>query len=265
VTGTVSRRSTPAHIAITGAGAGIGAALALAYARSGARLSLSGRNLERLEQTAGLCRARGAKVDVGQCDVTDAAAMQGWIDRIEAEQPIDILIANAGIGGSGTLTDNVAEAGEVARAVVTTNTIGVINTVTPVLPHFVARKAGTVVIISSVAGFLGLPDSPSYSASKAAASVYGDGLRRLLRPQGIQVTVVSPGYVETAMSASLPFHRPFLWSAEKAANVIQNAVANGRGELIFPWQFRLAISLARVLPTAFVDFLLMRFRAWDVL
>jgi short-subunit dehydrogenase len=261
----MSEQSAPTHIAITGAGAGIGAALALAYAVPGARLSLSGRNVERLEQTAGLCRARGAQVDVGQCDVTDARAMQSWIDRIEAEQPVNILIANAGIGGSGTLTGDAVEAGEVARAVVTTNTIGVINTVTPILPHFVARQSGVVVIISSVAGFLGLPDSPAYSASKAAASVYGDGLRRLLRPQGVQITIVSPGYVETAMSASLPFHRPFIWSAEKAANVIQNAVANGRGELIFPWQFRLAISVARVLPTAFVDFLLMRFRARDVL
>ncbi|MDF2115336.1 SDR family NAD(P)-dependent oxidoreductase [Roseiarcaceae bacterium H3SJ34-1] len=261
----MSNHPAPAHIAITGAGGGIGAALALAYAKPGARLSLSGRNLDRLEQTAGLCRQRGAQVDVGQCDVTDAQAMQGWIDRIEVEQQVDILIANAGIGGEGTLTRDAAEAGEVARAVVTTNTIGVINTVTPILPHFVARKSGVVVIVSSVAGFLGLPDSPSYSASKAAASVYGDSLRRLLRPQGIQVTVVSPGYVETPMSATLPFHRPFMWSAEKAANVIQNAVANGHGELIFPWQFRLAISVARVLPTAFVDFLLMRFRARDVL
>ena len=257
--------SSPTHIAITGAGGGIGAGLALAYAAPGARLSLAGRNMQRLEQTAQLCRQRGAEVDLAQCDVTDASVMQGWIDRIEAERMVDILVANAGIGGSGTLTGDAAETGEIARIVVMTNTIGVMNTVTPMLRHFAPRKSGVIVIISSVAGFIGLPDSPSYSASKAAASIYGDGLRRLLRPQGIQVTVVSPGYVETAMSASLPFRRPFLWSAEKAARVIRDAVANGRGELIFPWQFHLAIRIARLLPTAAVDFLLARFRARDVL
>ncbi|HEV2571416.1 MAG TPA: SDR family NAD(P)-dependent oxidoreductase [Beijerinckiaceae bacterium] len=252
------------HVVITGAGSGIGAALAHAYAQSGVRLSLCGRNSARLDIIAEACRAAGAEVAIGICDVTEADVLQRWLETIDDERPVDLLIANAGIGGAGTLTKDQAEPGAVARQVIEVNTIGVVNTLTPLLPRFIARKTGSIAIISSVAGFLGLPDSPSYSASKAATTTYGEALRRLLKPRGINVTVVSPGYVETAMSASLPFHRPFLWSAEKAARVIQAAIAKGRGELIFPWQFRFAIRLARVLPTRVVDLILMRFRAKDV-
>lgn len=252
------------HVVITGASSGIGAALAGAYARAGTRLSLCGRNATRLEAIAETCRAAGADVAIGICDVTEAEALQRWLERIDDERPVDLLIANAGIGGAGTLTKDQAEPGAVARQVIEVNSIGVVNTLTPLLPRFIARGGGSIAIISSVAGFLGLPDSPSYSASKAAATTYGEALRRLLKPRGIKVTVVSPGYVETAMSASLPFHRPFLWSAEKAAQAIQAAIAAGRGELIFPWQFRWAMRLARMLPTGVVDSILMRFRAKDV-
>jgi short-subunit dehydrogenase len=171
-----------------------------------------------------------------------------------------MVIANAGIGGEKVIAPIAGEPLTVAREIVETNILGVTNSVIPLLPRFVARGRGHVVIISSLAAYLGLPDAPLYSASKAAIRVYGHGLRRLLGPKGICVTVVCPGFVATPMSASLPGRPPFIWSAERAAARIVSGLERGKRDISFPWQLVALTRLAAALPPLLIDPLLHRMR-----
>jgi short-subunit dehydrogenase len=242
-----------AHVVITGASSGIGAALALFYAKQSGRLSLLGRDAVRLEKVAADCCARGAETFFCVGDVTDAAAMGAWLAACERAQAVDLVIANAGIGGDQVLAGPEGETLAMASRIVAINIQGVMNSVIPLLPGMIARRRGVVVLISSLAGFTGLPDAPVYSASKAAVRVYGQGLRRLLAPHGVTVTVASPGFIDTPMSASLAMPRPFLWSAERAAGHIALGAARGKRELVFPFGMALASWLANKLPAALLD------------
>jgi short-subunit dehydrogenase len=252
------------HILITGASSGIGAALARLYAQPGVTLSLSGRNVERIEGVAADCAARGADVEGVALDVVDAAAMAQWVLRRDETLPIDLVIANAGIGGATAVATQAGESADDARLILDVNMLGVLNTLIPLLPALVRRGRGQIAIVSSMAGFLGLPHTPVYSASKAAAGIYGDALRRLLMPSGVRVSVVYPGYVETPMSDSLPFARPFLWSVEKAARHIARELERGRRRIIFPRRLHLVIRFARLLPERWLDAILARRAARDL-
>jgi short-subunit dehydrogenase len=244
------------HVVITGASSGIGAALARHYATSGRRLSLIARNRHRLKLVADDCISRGADAAAFDLDVTDAKTLAQILLDCERLRPIDLLIANAGIGGSDTLAPATGESNHVAGQIIAINTLGVINTVTPLLPIFVNRGHGRIVIISSLAAMIDLPSSPAYCASKAAARAYGLALRRLLLPSGVGICVVCPGFVATPMSDGLPFTLPFLWTADRAASHIARHVERGRSEILFPWQLAIAVRGLHLLPTRVVDRLL---------
>jgi short-subunit dehydrogenase len=248
------------HVVITGASGGIGAALARIYAAPEIRLSLLARGLKRLEILAEDCRARGAHVEAHAGDVQDAKEMESWLLACDSIQPVDLIIANAGIGGAGVLAPKFGEPGDVARRIISVNTFGVVNSVTPLLPRLVSRRAGHLAILSSVGAGLGLPDCPAYDASKVAIHAYGHALRRLLLQHGVRVTVISPGFVDTPMAQSLPFQPPFMWSADRAAAKISRGLARGRREIRFPWQISIAVRAARILPLPLVDRVLVRLR-----
>jgi short-subunit dehydrogenase len=250
--------AAPTHALITGGGGGIGKALAVAFSKQGARVGLCGRDLDKLRIAADACPG---PVSVRRCDVTQAADMEDWLLSCDAEAPVDCVVACAGIGGAETLAGPLSEGGETARRIFAVNAQGVVNTVTPLLPRMAARRSGRVVVISSLAGLIALPDSPAYSASKAAVIVYGESLRRLLRDQGISVTVVCPGFVDTDMVRSLGMRPPFLWTAERAAAVILDGIIREKAMVAFPWQLRAALLASRILPRPAVDRILSRLRA----
>jgi short-subunit dehydrogenase len=243
------------HVAITGASSGIGAALARVYSRWGWRLSLIARNAERLEAVAAACRRDGAEVDVCRADVTDAAAIGQMITACDLRQPVDLLIANAGIGA---LASDTGEPDGIARQILMTNALGVVNTVTPLLPRLVARRGGHVAIMSSLAGLAGLPACPAYSASKAAAYAYGAALRRLLAPSGVKVSIICPGFIDTPLIAPLPRRLPFVWTADRAAFHMARALARGRREIFFPWPLAVVLRVVAVLPAGVADPILIR-------
>jgi short-subunit dehydrogenase len=251
---------TSRHVLITGASSGIGAALARRYAQPGMTLSLTARNAARLLEVSDFCRCMGAEPEWQAVDVADATALGQWILNRDAQLPIDLLIANAGIGGSAVLASSAGETLDVAQEIVRTNILGVANAVIPILPRFVERGTGHVVIMSSLAAFVGLPHSPLYSASKAAVRVYGQALRRLLSPSGVRVTVVCPGFVETPMSASVPGVRPLIWTVDRAAERIERGIARGEREITFPWMLAALARLADILPSGLVDSFLARTR-----
>lgn len=248
-------RATRTHAVITGASGGLGAALAAGLAARGTDLTLIGRHAERLQETAARC---GGAVGVRQhlCDVTDAERMRAGLLAADDARPIDLVIANAGIGGRDVLAPPDGEPPALVREIFDVNMIGVINTVSPLIERLRARRDGHIVLVSSLAGYAGLPDAPAYCASKAAVRVYGQGLRRLLAPDRIGVTVVCPGFVDTAMSRSLPHGQPFRCSAEEAASRILRAADRGTHELAFPWQLVWLSRALSVLPPAVADLVL---------
>lgn len=248
----------PSHIAITGATGGLGQALAAHYAAPGRLLSLSGRDAGRLTQVEATCRGKGAGVHVQSLDVTDNGATEAWIIARDDQYPIDMLITCTGLGGAAVLAPPMGESGQLARTILSVNTLGVINAVTPLLPRLVARGHGQLVLVSSIQATIGMPQSPVYCASKAAVQVYGDGIRRLVRQHGVYVTNVLPGFIDTPMSRSLDMAMPFCWSAEKAAKRIARDAARGAPHCVFPWQLRLSIGLQKLLPISMTDWILIR-------
>lgn len=243
----------PRHVLITGATSGLGRALAEGYAQGGRRLSISGRDKERLDSVAAGCRDAGADVNATILDVTDEQAMEKWIVECDQLQPIDILIANAGIGGAAVVPPKTGEDGALARHILSVNTLGIINTVTPVTPRMIARGRGHIVMVGSIQDSIGVPQSPIYCASKAAVQIYADGLRRLLYDQGVSVTLVRPGFIDTPMSRSLEMPRPFCWSAEHAADRVIAGISKRVGQITFPWPLRLLFGLQKFAPVWITD------------
>jgi short-subunit dehydrogenase len=236
----------PRHVLITGASSGIGAALARRLAAPGRRLTLLGRDAPRLAAVAADCAGEVATACV---EVQDAPAMAGAIERACAAAPIDLLIANAGISGGDPST------------LVAVNIQGVVNTVEPALPPMRARGAGQIALMSSLAGFRGLPNAPAYCASKAAVRLYGEGLRGRLARDGIGVSVICPGFVRTPLTAANPFPMPFLMEPATAAARIVRGLARNRARIAFPRRLYALAVLTSLLPAAVVDGLFTRFAA----
>ncbi len=238
-------RPSPRSILISGASSGIGRALALAYAAPGTTLALGGRDRQRLAGVAEACRARGAAATFTAVDVCRAAATAAWVSAAEAVAPLDLVIANAGISAG---TAGGGESAEQTARIFAVNVDGVINTVLPALPAMRARRRGQVAVMSSLAGFAGLPGAPAYCASKAAVRVWGEGLRGLLAPEGIGVSVICPGFVASPMTAVNSFRMPLLMSAERAAGIIVNGLAADRARVAFPWPLHAGVRLLAALP-----------------
>lgn len=243
-------------IVITGASSGIGEALALDYAAPGIALALNGRDGARLEVVAEACRAKGARVDAAPLDVTDRDAVAAWLQRFDDAHPVDLLIANAGISidKDNSSLDDFA----VIRKTFDVNLGGVLNSVEPLLPRMMKRRAGQIAIVSSLAGFIGLPYSASYNASKAAVRVWGESIRLALRKSGVGVSVVCPGFVVSRMTARAPFPMPFLMSAERASAIIRRSLARNKARIAFPLGTKAAVWLGCVLPASWTDRLLRR-------
>ena len=234
------------RIFITGASSGIGEHLAYHYARQSARLGLAARRQERLETVSDQCRQLGSEVSIYSLDVTDQQACQSAAtDFIENNSGIDLLIANAGKSG-----DDHLETGDPTRInqILTINLLGVTNIVYPFAPHFIAQQAGTVVVISSIAGVRGLPRRGGYSSSKAAVKVMANSMRFTLSKHNVQVTTIYPGFIRTPMTASRQTVMPFLMDVELAATKIATAIAAGKNNYLFPWQWRLLVPIIKIIP-----------------
>ncbi len=244
----------PKSILITGASSGIGAALAEEYAEAGVTLFLGGRDADRLEVIAEKCRAKGTQVETQVCDVTDAAAMRAWIDASDDREPLNLVIANAGIAMNAT---SVSGLQDVASQVFEANVTGKLNTIHPALERMAKRpwpvKDAQIAIMSSMWGHLASARSPAYVSSKASVKAYGQSLRGAVRHMGIGVTVLCPGYVRSAMLNENMASVPFLIDADKAAKIMRRAIARNKARITFPWQVRWLAMIAINLPGWLVD------------
>lgn len=242
----------PRSILITGASSGIGEELAMLYARPGAALAITGRDSERLKYVAQELKARGASVIAEVIDVTDARAMADFITRVDDSAPLELVIANAGISER---IPSLEMLGPVTRRTFDINVNGVFNTLFPIIPRLAARRLGQIAIVSSLAGFRGLPGHAAYCATKATVKAYGEALRGQLADEGIEVSVICPGYVKSRMTAKNRFPMPFLLEVKDAAMIIRNGLAKNRGRIAFPWQFYGVVWFLSTLPDFIADWI----------
>lgn len=239
-------QANPRSILITGASSGLGAALARAYAGPERLIAINGRDATRLDETAATCRAAGADVDARTVDVGDSRAMRDWISEVDARRPLDLVIANAGVSG-GTAAD--ADEDEVrTREIFAINLGGVVNTVMPALAAMRSRGHGHIALVSSLAGYRGQPGAPAYSASKCAVKAWGEALRGAHAEDGVAVSVICPGFVESRITAVNEFPMPMLMSADRAAGLIKRRLVHNPTVIAFPLPLVLAMWLLSAMP-----------------
>jgi NAD(P)-dependent dehydrogenase (short-subunit alcohol dehydrogenase family) len=237
---------------ITGASSGLGRALAQELAGRGYDLFLTARRLDALEQVrTDIAAADPARrVEVRVLDVTDDADVAAAIaEAAETLGRCDIVVANAGLGGSGPVGEGHLERD---RLIVETNVIGVMATVDAAVALFRRQGGGQIVGVSSVAGVRGLPGSGSYSASKAAVAVYLESVRAETYREPITVSTIAPGYIDTPINQDMK-SRPFLIDVEKGARITADLIERGVGYATvprFPWT--VVAPLLRVLPTSWL-------------
>lgn len=239
------------NILITGASSGIGKALALKYSQTADNLFLTGRDSNRLEEVKKLCQElHQVNVFCKVIDVKNSENMTSWVEEIEENHEIDLVIACAGISAG---TSAGIESDQQVREIFEVNVNGVLNSINPVIPKMKERKRGQIAIISSLAGFRGLPSSPAYSGSKAAVRVYGEALRGNLAQFGIKVNVICPGYIKTPMTDVNDFPMPFIMSAEKCANIIVKKLAKNVSRISFPFPLFFVVWLMTLLSNKVTD------------
>ena len=238
---------------ITGASSGIGSALAAHYASQGAILGLAARRADALALLSQALQKKGARdVRCYPLDVTDAPALNAAAgDFMAAWGAPDIVVANAGVS-SGTLTE-CPEDLAVIRRILEINVYGMAATFSPFIAVMKQNGRGRLVGIASVAGIRGLPGAEAYSASKAATIAYLESLRLELRPAGLKVVTIAPGYIETPMTAINPYRMPFLLPAEEAARRFACAIERGVSYTVIPWPMGIVAKALRLMPNWLYD------------
>jgi len=245
----VRRPDLPLKVFITGASSGIGLALATEYARRGAVLGLVARRTEALDAFSR--RFTDTSVATFRADVRDEQALAVAAERFIAAHGLpDVVIANAGVS-KGVATGH----GDLAafREVMDVNCYGMAATFEPFAARMSEARHGTLVGIASVAGVRGLPGSGAYSASKAAALAYLESLRVEMRPCGVAVVTIAPGYIRTPMTAHNPYPMPFLMDADRFAAKAVRAIERKVRFAVFPWPMRIVAVLLGLLPRGLFD------------
>lgn len=242
---------------VIGASYGIGASITRDLLARGARVALSARKPDLLEAVAD----KHDDALIAPLDVTDAASVHAAARAIEqAWGGFDLALVVAGthvemrahlglvVGGSEVEMQaqkwNLAK----ARQLLEVNLHGVLNCVDAILPVLLRQGSGGIAIVASVAGYIGLPKALIYGASKAALINFTESLYGDLRPQGIGVYLINPGFVDTPLTQKNQFTMPALMKAEDAARITLDEIAAGAFEIHYPKRFTRWLKLLRLLP-----------------
>ncbi len=229
---------------ITGGGTGIGRALALLMARAGWQVIISGRRREPLEETA--AAAPGGLVVPRVCDVTDLAAVRQTVRDIESnEGALDLAVLNA---GTYAPYDARKFGAEYVREVNEVNYMGVIHGIDAVFSNFKQRGRGQIGVVASVAGYMGLPTSGPYGASKAALINLCESLKFDFDKLGIKLSVINPGFIRTPMTDQNKFKMPFLAEPEDMAKAIWSGLQRGDFEITYPKRLAYPLKALKHLP-----------------
>ena len=238
-------------VLITGASVGIGAGLAKSYAKEGVQMTLTAYSKGSLDDTVAACRKLGATVVAEYVDVKDTDRMAALVQEADARAPLDIVIANAGVTAR---IDGLRD----SHWVFDTNLKGLLNTVLPAIELMRPRKSGKLVLMSSLGGHSAATNlfMTPYIATKSAIKAYGEGLRASLGPEGVEVTVICPGFVDSRMTREqtaqgVKFY--MLWSLEKALKTMLKGIDENRGEVSFPLPLYAVTRVTGNLPSSIRD------------
>jgi short-subunit dehydrogenase len=240
---------------ITGASSGIGQALAWRYHQAGWRLALAARRTGEIQAWAaqrGLDPARYAVYGADVSDIDSIVAAGRECLRVQGVP--DVVIANAGI--SIGVDTAIREDLDVIARTFATNNVGMAATFHPFLAAMAARRSGTLVGIGSVGAIRGMPGHGAYCASKAAVVSYCESLRGELRPTGVKVVTLNPGYIDTPLTRGNRYSMPFKLQPDEFADRAFRAIGRGTSYTVIPWQMGIAAKLLRALPDAVFDRLL---------
>ncbi len=239
-------------ILITGASSGIGAFLARELSRRGARVGLLARREDPMRELSEELQQAGGQAAWARADVADDEQLFRALDHLDRElDGTDMVIANAGYG--------VPELPKrfqpgVSAKMYDVNLFGMLHLIDWALPRFLEARRGHIVGVASVASYIGLPQNPSYCGSKAAMRVHLQSLRTTLKPHGIAVTTICPGFIKSELTAKAKFPMPFIWETDRAARYIADALEKRRGEVVFPWQMLLFKQLlVRLMPVSLLE------------
>lgn len=237
------------RILVTGASGGLGGAIAAHYAQPGVELLLWGRDQNRLEATAAACRLAGAITRVRSLDLSVEEAAVAALMAEDGEGAIDIAIFASGLGDIRAQGANVEDSALVIR-------LGKINFVAPAamavaLADAMARRGGgRIVLIGSAAAFHALPFAAAYVGTKAGLARFAEALRLAVQAHGVSVTLVSPGFIDTASGRKVPGPKPMILTPGKIAAIIARAVERKQAHVITPRMFAMLRWFDRLLPAA---------------
>jgi NADP-dependent 3-hydroxy acid dehydrogenase YdfG len=228
---------------IVGSSSGIGEGLAKALLARGARVALSSRRAAELETLAAVYGSQALAIPL---DVTDGTAVAPALQRVVSSWGgVDLVVLCSGTHQPVRAWD--LDAG-VARRMVDVNINGVFNCLPPVVQQLLQQRSGGIAVVSSVAGYSGLPTALVYGATKASLINMAETLYLDLAPRGIGVYVINPGFVKTPLTDRNTFAMPALISVEEAAKAIIAGFECGEFEIHFPKRFTRWLKLLRLLP-----------------
>jgi short-subunit dehydrogenase len=237
---------------ITGASSGIGQALAWRFYQAGYALALVARRTDELNAWAKAQGLNSERFQIYGADVTVTDSIVAAAQACLARQGLpDVVIANAGI--SIGIDSSIREDLSVLARIYATNNLGMAATFHPFIPGMQGRRAGTLVGIGSVGGIRGMPGHGGYCASKAAVISYCESLRGELRPAGVKVVTLCPGYVDTPLTQRNGYGMPFLLSPVEFADKAFTTIESGVSYRVIPWQMGVVAKLLRILPNALFD------------
>jgi short-subunit dehydrogenase len=235
---------------VTGASSGFGHGLALALGRRGTHVVAAARRRARLDELVDEIARSGGSAEALELDVGDADATYAAVRALDERLSLELVIANAGVGEPTPATDLQWPA---LKHILQINLLGAAATLAGALPGMVARGAGHIVGVASLAAFKGLPRNGAYCASKAGLATLLESFRVDLHGSGVAVTAVCPGFVKTELTAKNKHPMPFLMELDRAVDIIMRAIDHRQAVCAFPLPMVAAIKAGALMPNSLYD------------
>lgn len=246
------------NILITGASSGIGKELAVQLARRGCRLVLVARRAALLDELKESLSTYNGEHLVVPCDISVPRAIEQACRKIIKEAiELDVLILNAGVGGKFIAAnmdlDNFHHQFQV-------NFWSVVAFVKYLLPPMLERRAGLIAAVSSLAAYRGMPRAAPYACSKAALARFIESVRIDLLDSGVKFVLISPGFVETPLTAKNRFFMPFILPVDNAGRIIIRGLEKEKTEIHFPYRLSIPTKLSQLMPNSLYAWIMRRGR-----